>query len=343
LKALMLDDYMDLVYEDAPTPVPGPGEVRLRVKACGICGSDVRGLDGSTGRRRPPVIMGHEVSGVIDEVGDAIVDWKPGDRVTVDSTDACGACWFCSRGRLNLCENRRVLGVSCGDYRRDGGFAEYLVVPQRALYLMPEKVSFEQATMTEPLSVALHAITRAPLQDADFAVVIGAGTIGLLALQALRAEGFGAVVVVDVDLSRLELARRLGAHGVMRSDPTDVVAEIGRLTQGRGADIVFEAVGLDMTVKMAVGAARKGGSVVLIGNLATSVELALQMAVTRELSLFGSCASSGEYPACLDLLAQGAIDTGPMITAVAPLSEGREWFERLYRREPGMMKVILTP
>jgi L-iditol 2-dehydrogenase len=233
--------------------------------------------------------------------------------------------------------------VSCDDYCQNGAFADYVVVPQGILYRIPERVSFEQAAMTEPLSVALHAINRVPSGDADFAVVIGAGTIGLLALQTLRADGFGTVVVVDLDPARLELARRLGAHEVLRSDQTDVVAEIRRLTQGRGADLVCEAVGLDVTVKMSISIARKGGSVVLIGNVAASVELPLQMAVTRELTLFGSCASSGEYPACLDLLAQGAIDVSPMISAVAPLSEGREWFERLYGRAPGLMKVILRP
>jgi L-iditol 2-dehydrogenase len=287
--------------------------------------------------------MGHEASGVVDEVGQGVAAWKPGDRVTFDSTVSCGKCWFCSKAQTNLCESRRVLGVACEDYSQNGAFAEYLVVPQRALYLVPAGVSFEHAAMTEPLSVALHAVKRAPSGVCDLAVVIGAGTIGLLALQALRANGCREVVAVDLDPARLELARRLGARRTIRSDQTDVVAEIMRLTQGRGADIVCEAVGLDLTVSVSIASVRKGGSVVLVGNISPSVELPLQVAVTRELTLFGSCASSGEYPACLDLLARGAIDMRPMITAVAPLSQGKEWFQRLYDREPGMMKVILTP
>lgn len=138
MKALVLEQYKMLVYEEAADPRPKPDEVLVEVKACGICGSDVHGMDGSTGRRIPPVIMGHEASGVIIEHGAAAGDWRVGDQVTFDSTVWCGECWYCRRGEINLCESRRVLGVSCAEYRRDGAFAQYVAIPHRILCRIPD-------------------------------------------------------------------------------------------------------------------------------------------------------------------------------------------------------------
>src|SRR6266704_643294 len=161
MKALVLKEYKRFVLDDVPAPAPGPEEVLVAVKACGICGSDVHGMDGSTGRRRPPIIMGHEASGVIADVGKDVTAWKQGDRVTFDSTIYCGECEFCRRGEINLCQNRRVLGVSCEDYRQHGAFAEFVVVPQRILYRLPQGVPFEHASLVEPFAIALHAVKRA--------------------------------------------------------------------------------------------------------------------------------------------------------------------------------------
>src|SRR5690242_18449881 len=161
MKALVLEDYKRFAYEDVPTPTPGNRDVLVAVKACGICGSDVHGMDGSTGRRRPPIIMGHEASGVVAQIGKNVNGWKEGDRVTFDSTIYCGECDFCRRGEINLCERRRVLGVSCEDYRQDGAFAEFLPVPQRVLYRLPSDVPFDHAALIEPFAIALHAVRRA--------------------------------------------------------------------------------------------------------------------------------------------------------------------------------------
>src|SRR5512143_3643486 len=147
MKALVLEAYKRFSYQEVPTPEAGPGEVLVAVKSCGICGSDVHGMDGSTGRRRPPIIMGHEASGVIAVVGAGVTGWAPGDRVTFDSTIYCGQCAFCQRGEINLCDRRRVLGVSCEDYRQHGAFAEFVVVPSRILYRLPEGLAFEHAAL----------------------------------------------------------------------------------------------------------------------------------------------------------------------------------------------------
>jgi len=343
MKALVLKGYNDLVYEEVPRPAVGADEVLVEVKACGICGSDIKGIDGSTGRRLPPIIMGHEAAGVIAEVGPKVKEWKKAERVTFDSTIWCGDCHFCRRGQTNLCDNRRVLGVSCEEYRCDGAFAQYVAVPGRVVYRLPKELSFEQATFTEPLSVAVHAVNRKPISDGAKAVVVGSGMVGQLVVQALRVAGAGEIIAVDIDESRLGLACKLGADVGLKADECDVRGEVLKRTGGLGADVAFEVVGLQETVRTAEVVLRKGGSLTLIGNFCPTVEWPLQSVVTREITVYGSYISRGEYPACLEMIARGAVKVDELISATAPLSEGAEWFKRLYNKEPGLFKVILLP
>ncbi|MBL9193133.1 MAG: galactitol-1-phosphate 5-dehydrogenase [Opitutaceae bacterium] len=343
MQALVLTDKKQFELQSLPTPTPGPDEVLIAVRACGICGSDVHGMDGSTGRRRPPIVMGHEAAGVIAGLGANVTGWRAGDRVTFDSTISCGHCPHCRRGEVNLCDHRRVLGVSCEEYRQAGAFADYVVVPARILYRLPDALSFEEAALIEPFTIAFHAVRRHPVRLNDSALIIGCGMIGLALLQTTRLAGFGRIVAVDTASDRLRQAKELGADDIVNSAEGDVLATLLRLTEGRGFDHVFEAVGIAPTVDLAVRAARKGGAVTLVGNVTPSVPMPLQLVVTRELSLAGSCASAGEYPACLDLMARGALSAKPLLSAVAPLREGASWFDRLYQREPGLLKVILAP
>jgi L-iditol 2-dehydrogenase len=342
MKSMVLTEYKRLELKDMPMPELGPGDVRVRVHACGICGSDVHGFDGSSGRRIPPLIMGHEAAGSVDSVGEGVETLRPGDRVTFDSMISCGACRFCRAGQVNLCDNRRVVGVSPGEWRQHGAFAEYVVVPQNIVFRLPDGLSFEHAAMIEPVSVAVHAANRTPIRLGDRAVVVGCGMIGLLTIQAAKAAGCGTVFAVDLDETRLERAARLGADVTLPARD-DVAAQVTAATEGRGADVAFEAVGAAEPIQTAIASLRKGGTLTLIGNVTPRVDVDLQAIVTRELTLGGSCASSGEYPVCLDLLARGRIRVDELITAVAPLEDGPAWFERLYSREPGLMKVILKP
>jgi L-iditol 2-dehydrogenase len=343
MKALVLQEYKKFAIEDLPQPAPQPGEVVVRVRSCGICGSDVHGMDGSTGRRIPPLVMGHEAAGVIAAVGPGVTAWKPGDRVTFDSTVYCGECWYCKRGEVNLCENRQVLGVSCGDYRRQGAFAEYVAVPQRILYRLPDNLTFDQAAMVEAVSVAIHALARTPLPPQATAIVVGTGMIGLLVVQALRVAGCAQIIAVDLDEGRLQVARRLGATHAFKADAPDLAAQVKALTHQRGADAAFEVVGLSAPLKTAIDCVRKGGSITLVGNLKAQVDLPLQAVVTRQLTLIGTCASAGEYPKCLELIANGQINVTEFISATPPLAEGAQWFSRLYSGEKGLMKVLLQP
>ncbi len=343
MKALTLTEYKKFDFAEAPEPEMAPGDVLVRVRACGICGSDVHGMDGSSGRRIPPVIMGHEASGVIEKCGDEVRDWKVGDRVTFDSMLYCGECDFCRAGKTNLCDNRMVLGVSCDDYRRHGAFAEFVSIPARLLYRIPDEVSFEQAAFVEPVSVALHAVNRVPVAEGDTAVVVGAGMIGLLVLQALRIAGAEELICVDLDERRLELAKELGADDCFSPDKCDPVREIMTLTDGLGADVAMEVVGITPTIQTAVKCLRLGGSLGAVGNIAASVDFPLQAIVTREISVFGSCAATNEPPEALKRIAEGTMRVDPLISAVAPLEEGAQWFDRLYTGDEDLIKVILQP
>jgi L-iditol 2-dehydrogenase len=344
VKALTLTAYNEFTYGEAPEPEVPPGHVRVSVGACGICGSDVHGMDGSSGRRIPPLIMGHEAAGTIESVGQGVVGWAPGDRVTFDSMLSCGECDDCRAGRSNLCPSRRVLGVSCVDYRQHGAFAEMVTLPSHVLLRLPDGIAMEDACLAEPVSVALHAVRRVPVRPGDTAVVIGAGIIGLLVIQALKLAGCGRVIAVDLDSRRLALARELGADDALVSDRDRVLQHVRASTGGDGADLAMEVVGVGPTVALAVDCVRKGGSVGLVGNLAAGVEFPLQSVVTREVSLFGSCASAGEeFAEALRLIADGSVRVRPLVSAVADLAEGAGWFQRLHDNKEGLIKVILRP
>jgi L-iditol 2-dehydrogenase len=244
---------------------------------------------------------------------------------------------------VNLCDNRMVLGVSCGDYRRHGAFAEYVAVPARISYHLPENLQYEKAALIEAVSIAVHAVSRHVPKPDDTVLVVGSGMIGVLVIQVLKEKGCRRIVAADVDPQKLSLARRMGAADTLNPKEQDLPSALRAMTGGRGADASFEVVGHTETVQSATRSLRKGGTVVLVGNLSPKVEIPLQEVVTRELSLLGSCASSGEYPECIRLLASGAVDVEPLLSLKAPLEDAPALFERLYAGDTQLMKVILTP
>jgi L-iditol 2-dehydrogenase len=343
MKSLTLTKYSHLEIAESEVPQPGDDEVVLRVAACGICGSDVHGYDGSSGRRIPPIVMGHEAAGTVHVVGHNVTRFKKGDRVTFDSTVFCGACYFCLRGEVNLCDRRQVVGVSCSEYRRAGAFAEFVVVPQHIVYELPRGLNFAEAAMLEAVAVALHAVRLSEPQSCRSALIVGAGMIGLLTAQAARALGVERLMIADVDESRLRMAQELGFKEALCGTGDALAARVIELTNGMGVDLVLEAVGREETVIASINCVRKGGRVTLIGNIQPEIRLPLQKIVTRQIRLQGSAASAGEYPEAMELVASGRIQVKPLISAVAPLEDGPEWFSRLHAREAGLIKVILSP
>lgn len=344
MKALVMERYKQFVYKDVPKPEPGEGEVLVRVRACSVCGSDVHGMDGSTGRRRPPIIMGHEAAGEIAQLGPGVTGFQVGDRVTFDSTVYCGQCEKCLAAQVNLCPSRRVLGVSCEDYRMDGAFAEYIKLPAYLLYLIPDNVTYQQAAMVEPLAIAYHAATRAAVTQGASALIVGVGTIGMLLLQVLLALGADNVIVVDLDEKKLSRALELGAKLAINARDEEKLGKILSATKdGAGVDLAYDATGISDTTNLCLQALRLAGKAVLVGNLAPKIDFPLQWVVTRELTLFGSCASAGEYAQSLELISKGKVDVDALISKAVPLSEGAEWLLRIYNQEEGLTKLLLLP
>jgi len=220
MKALLMEEYKKLKFTDFPDPkLEDSGDLLVKIKAAAICGSDVHGFDGSTGRRRPPIVMGHEAAGEVVETGSAVKTFKKGDRVTFDSTIFCGECFFCTEAIFNLCDNRMVLGVSCDEYRRHGAFAEYVVIPQRIAVPIPEGLSYEEAACTEPAGVAAHALRVTPVELNDNVAVVGSGLIGNLVIQLLKASTSGKIIALDTDPARRDFAVSSGAD--IAFDPAD--------------------------------------------------------------------------------------------------------------------------
>ena len=344
MKALLMEEYKKLKFTDFPDPIiENPHDMLVRIKAVAICGSDVHGFDGSTGRRIPPIVMGHEAAGDIVETGSAVTSFKKGDRITFDSTIYCGQCFFCGNGMVNLCDHRTVLGVSCDEYRRHGAFAEYVVIPDRIAVHLPHDLSYEEAACTEPVGVAAHAVRMTPISLNDTVAVVGSGLIGNLVIQILKSSGSGRIISLDTDPSRRETAMSSGASLSLDPADPDLDKKIKELTFGSGADRVIEAVGATAPVKTAVSIVRKGGSVTLVGNVSPTIEIPLQAVVSRQINLQGSCAISGEYPLALDLMARKKINVKALLSATAPLCEGEKWMNKLYNREGNLLKVVLIP
>jgi L-iditol 2-dehydrogenase len=287
--------------------------------------------------------MGHEASGVIVKTGDGVTRWKEGDRVTFDSTVYPLNDWFTLKGRYNLSEGREVVGVSPKEYKRHGAFAEYLAIPQHILHKIPDNVSFEQAAMVEPAAVAAHSVRISGIGVGDSAVTIGSGMIGAFIVTLLKAAGANPVIAVDVDDEKLKMAEKYGADITINSNDQPVAETVRIHTKGRGADFGFEAVGISATVNALVDSLRKGATAVLVGNLTPVIDFPLQKVVTSEIKILGSCAICGEYETVLDMIASGVLRVDDMISAVAPLSEGAEWFRKLYHKEGNLNKVILVP
>lgn len=343
MKALVLEAYNKLVYKDVPDPEIESDEVLVRVKACGICGSDIHGMDGSTGRRLPPLIMGHEASGVIVKTGKEVKGWNIGDRVTFDSTVYRLDDWYTLQGLYNLSDNREVLGVSPPAYKRHGAFAEYIAIPRHILYKIPENVTFEQAAMVEAVAVALHSINISGIKPGDTCLVVGTGMIGTFIINLLKISGASIILAADIDEGRLIKAKNAGADYILNAGMDNLQEVIKSVTANRGVDIAFEAVGKSPSVNTAIDSVRRGGKIILVGNITPVIDFPLQKVVTGELKVLGSCAIRGEYEAVLNYLKMGKITVDDKISAVAPLSEGALWFDKLYKNEGGLDKVILVP
>ena len=341
MKGLVYHGPNILRYEDVPDVSPAEGEVKIRSKAVGICGSDVHGYLGLTGRRTPPMIMGHEFAGVVEELGPGVTSLKVGDRVAPYPVYFCEHCGPCRDGKPHLCVNRRQYGV----LSENGAFADFVCVPAKCCFKLADNVSFETGSLMEPLAVAYRAVGRAgrELITGRNVFMVGTGTIGLLALACVKLLEPAKIIVSDLSDSRLEIAKKMGADEVVNPSRENPAEAVKKLTGGAGADVSFEAVGASVTVQQAMSALRQSGTAVWIGNNKPMVEVNMQEIVTRELTVYGTFLYGfDEFKAVVELLNEGKIDATPILSKIAPMCEGPELFAKLAKDPGDWIKVVLT-
>jgi 2-desacetyl-2-hydroxyethyl bacteriochlorophyllide A dehydrogenase len=336
MKAAVWYGGKDLRIEELPLPKIKDNEVLVQVKAVSICGSDVHAYLGVSKRRVPPLVMGHEFSGEIASVGSKVKNLRVGERVVVEPIVSCGICQLCRLGRNNICQNLSLVGLHVS-----GAFSENVAVPARKCYPLPKTVSFEEASLTEPLAVAVHAVTLAAVEKTTTIAIIGSGAIGLMTLQVAKSIGVNSIVVLDTLAYRLALARKLGATATINVKDEDPLQKI--LKDG-GVDIVFEAVGHQETVQQGLAMVKTGGKVIVIGMLEEMMQLPMLDITVKELALQGSYGyTSDDFQQALTLLAKGNINVKPLITHQFPLHEIKRGFEVLSQGAENVVKVVLKP
>lgn len=349
MKALRWHGRKDVRLDEVPQPTAAPGEVVIRVAACGICGSDLHEyLHGPLYISKaphpltgvvPPVALGHEFCGRVVEVGAGVQTVRRGDRVTVNPCLLCGECAWCRRGQINYCAKLGSVGLS-----RDGALAPLVGVPAYGCHLLPPEIDDTQGASVEPLAVAVHAYGRARLTGGERVAVIGAGPIGLLTLQVLKAKGTGWVVIVEPREERRRLARALGADAVIDPEVEDPARAVAEMTQGQRVAVAFECVGSAPAFSTAFRAAGKGGRVVLVGLVPENVPTNLLGLLAHEKEVVGSSAYVDEFPEAIRLLAEGRVRIDPLVTARVPLEDAlSRGLEALLKREEGHVKILVTP
>ena len=340
MKALVFHGPQDLRYESVPRPVPGRNEVLVRVKSVSICGSDLSGYRGGNPMRVPPLIMGHEFSGEIAECGEGADKFKPKDRVGVITNLYCGTCSNCRQGLQNVCENRFIIGTTMKAGSYNGAMAEYVLAPAEKIVPLPDHVSFNEAALAEPLSIALRATKHAGNMKGKSVGVFGAGPIGQLAIACMKHAGAERIVAVDLVDKRLEMAESMGASHTINAG-NDVISEIEKLTEGIGLDCVFDAAGVEATINTGIEVVRNGGTVLLVGMASPKINIELKHAIAKEIKFLTSYMYTSEMKEGLDLIAEGKIDVKKIITAEYPLSEGPRIFSELFSGNSRDIKVIL--
>ena len=338
MKALVYEGPEILSIQEKEVPEPGKGEVRVKIGSCGICGSDTAGYTGKTGRRLPGLVMGHEFGGVVDKLGEGVEAPAAGTRVAVFPILPCGECDFCKEKLPMLCESKEFYGV----LSKDGAFTEYLNVPAENCYPIPDSMTDDEAALGEPLAVASRGVSKLGDLTGKSVLVVGAGTIGLLALCCVKAKGASKIFIADMVDSRLALAKELGADIPINTGKENAVEVIKANTDGRGCDCSIECVGITPTAALSVEAVRVGGTISWVGNNRPLVEIGMQQIVTKEKKLFGSYLYSREdFANALALLADKKIDADKLVTGHITLDEAPAKFDELVHNPGNNVKVIV--
>lgn len=337
MKTLFYPEYQKLTITERPLPKFSDNEVLLKVLACGVCGSELESFKNQSPRRVPPLIMGHEFCGVIENVGKNITRFKKGDRVVSNSVVSCGDCKPCQRGKTNLCQNRQIFGM-----HREGAFGEFVNVPEDTLIVLPENVTPKAACMTEPLANGIHIVNLTKHLAPKKILVIGAGPIGLVTQQAFQALLGVEVFVADLRAERLEIAEKLGAFKTINVKDQDLVATIQHYTSNEGIDLVVDAVGTMQTNQQALQSVRPGGAIVLIGLYQNSQPFFTYDIILAEKQVIGTYAATHqEIKESLDLIASGAVDVTSWVHYYA-IDDGVTAFNDMMTAQGDHVKSVMV-
>lgn len=351
MQAIVYHNNKDIRLEDIPEPIPGPGEVKLRITGTSICATDIEewqfgplwvqhGSPNAITGKQTPLVIGHETSGQVADLGEGVDNVAVGDRVAVNTVLICGKCYWCLRGQQAVCPNMAVAG-----FMADGGLAEFMVWPADQLVPMPDSISDIEAPLLEPATVAVHGVRRSGVRVGDNVAVIGCGTVGLLTVQVFKAAG-AKVFAIDVREKSLALAKDVGADDVVNSrDESAAASRILELTGGIGPDIVVESAGAKETPRMAIDWTRRGGTTLLLGIYSTKPEIDFNSVVGREITVIGSVATSpGDLEAAVKLVGSGQINVKPLISATVPLSRALEdGFEKMLDPNKEIFRIVIEP
>ncbi len=323
---------------EVPEPKVGAGQVIVEVTAAGVCGTDLH-IYRDEYPSLPPVIMGHEVAGVVAEIGQGVTSCSPGDLVTCETYfSVCEKCEFCRAGLPNLCRSRKSIGSGV-----HGAFARYVLVPERNIHQLPPNVDALAGALTEPLACCVHALERTRVEPGDAVVVSGPGAIGLLMAQVVKAAG-GRVILLgaNADEARLRMGEKLGVDFAVNVQTTDAQAIVAAMTDGLGADVVFECSGAEASAQNCLNLVRRRGRYVQVGLFGKPVQWDLDQVCLKELQVSGSFAHlPSAWRKALTLLSSGQVQTRPLISTILPIHEWQQAFDIFERREG--IKVVLTP
>lgn len=339
MKAVVYEGPKVLIYKDVADVTPKSNEVKIKVKACGICGSDIHGYLGITGRRIPPVIMGHEFSGEVVQLGDCVDNIEVGDRVAAYPIDFCGECEMCKKGDVHLCLNKRAFGV----LDIDGAFAEYICVPSKVCFKLKDSISYKVGSIIEPLAVSYRAIAHLGDLKGKDVLIVGTGTIGLLALACVKIQNPNKIYVSDLSDTRLKIAKQMGADVIINPSVDNLQEIIMAETNNKGVDAVAEAVGVAATVKQGIEALSFGGSAVWIGISSKLIDIEMQKIVTRELTVKGTFLYGfDEFKTVVDILNEGKIDITPLLSSEISLEELPDKMKMISENPGDLIKVTVV-
>ena len=340
MRALRYLGPKQLEIQEVKTPEPKDDEVLLKVRACGICGSDVHGSLGLTGRRIAPMTMGHEFSAEVAGLGKNVTKFKVGDGVIVQPINFCGECINCKNGLTNMCLNKKFFGV----LTVDGAMAEYIAVPEKLLYKLPEGCSYEVGALTEPYAVAYGAIKKYGSFNDKHVLVIGAGPIGLCIIQLVKLQNPKQIIVSDLSDARLQIAKEFGADQVINPRNEDYLEAIAKYTDDLMVDVSIEAVGVEATANQSIKALKIGGTSIWVGMSQKEMEINMQDIVCSARSVLGSFNyTHEEFGEVVDIIGSDRMECSKLISKVVSLEEARQAFVDLHEKPDELIKVIIDP